>query len=112
MYQAFWEPIDGEPNKHKCKLCTAAGTDLIRVQSIRHGYGNLVEHILTKHKSELEACRKSEAGPMDSHVLKLPANKNCAAIREDERHQMVFTFQHVTKMATYKIASCGNRWIL
>jgi len=66
IYACFWEPVEGEAKKHKCKLC-----NLTRNCNVgKSGYQNLKDHMTGQHP-DWEATLKrflSGSGPMDSFV--------------------------------------------
>lgn len=66
IYECFWEPIDGEPRKHKCKMC-----DTIRNCNVgKSGYQNLKDHMIGQHPGWQATLERflGGSGPMDAFV--------------------------------------------
>ena len=66
IYSVFWQPVDGQENRHKCLRC-----GIVRTQRLRSGYSNLKDHLQTEHPDWQETMKVFYAegrGPMDTYV--------------------------------------------
>ena len=64
IYYVFWQPVDGQENKHKCKRCGIHWT-----QRVKSGYSNLKDHLNAEHPDWPDAMKMFYAegrGPMDT----------------------------------------------
>jgi hypothetical protein len=71
MYDCFWEAVEGEALRHKCKCC-----NLVRnCNTKKSGYGNLKDHLVSKHPDwQLilgHFANPGLAGPIDAFVVQI-----------------------------------------
>ena len=79
IYACFYEAVDGEAHKHKCKAC-----DKKLLQDLSKGYANLRDHVDRIHKDWQNTVRAflidNAGGPMDRFVVQpSPKAKNLYA---------------------------------